>query len=281
MTIDVGNSLSVPNRKSERTNGHHPRDASTRFVGAFGPLFSLTIAVCSLVWLYVVFNPALVAAGFSLTKVGRHLLAGESFATDLLSVVEKKASADASQFGCDASAWENLAIVRVSLVDAAFESNDAGSADRHLSGAKEAIERVLACSPGSTLAWTLLAWIEQVRNDDTPHLRELVQMSFRTGPFEGWPLVRRLEIMLRFTAPLSETEKKQIADQSRWLLQFSLWNVLADFYMVGSDAQKDMLYPIFAEADRRTQKLIAQYIRQGGASIDLPLVEPEGNRPWR
>lgn len=271
----------MPTGKSGPMNGHLPRDAPHRFVGAFGPFFSLTIAVCSLVWLYVVFNATLVAADFSLTKVGRHLLAGESFATDLLRLVDQEASADASHFGCDASAWENLAIVRISLVDAAFEANDAESADRHLSGAKEASERVLACSPGSTVAWTMLAWIEQVRNDDTPLLRELVQMSFRTGPYEGWALVRRLEIMLRFAAPLSETEKKQIADQCRWLLQISLWNVLAEFYMAGDDAQKDMLHPIFAEADRRTQKLIAQYIRQGGTSIDLPLIEPEGSRPWR
>lgn len=280
---DLGSSRSGPPQSAvSRPETHPQKGLFSWFPNVFVRLVNIAVAIAALVWIFGTFNANRISAALFIRPVATHLLAGEGFPTDLLRRVEAGATDDSVQYGCDYIAWQDLAVIRISLVDAAFEADDAESAGNYLSGAQDAAERVLQCSPGSTLAWTLLAWIELIRHDDTPRLHSLLDMSYRTGPFESWSLVRRLEILLRLNTVLTEAEKAQLLSQVQWLLQFNLEAVVGEMYVNGGEAQRTMLREIFAKADQKGQRRIAQYIRgKGETPIDLPLVEPEGGRPWR
>lgn len=182
---------------------------------------------------------------------------------------------------CDHQALQDITLVRAALAETAFQTDDPDLADRQLTGAEKAARATLACSPGSTTAWTVLAWIEHLRHEDTPLLHTYLDRSYTTGPFEGWAMIRRMEILLALYPALSEKEQARLRQAVEWISSTGLGEFFADQYVTAKPTQRKALRDILADAPEREQKRAAEYIRRMGEDIDLPLVEPLGARPWK
>jgi len=260
--------------------GPNGRPEGRRFVlGARIAAFAIVIGAAW--WLTQVLPEVDIQASYDLSAVAEHMQGGETYPPELLAEIDTVAGPLVEAKKCDYRGLQDLAIIRVARVETAIQANDPEAADQRLTAAADAARRSLTCNPNATVSWTILAWIEFIRNDDTPRLRALLDMSFRTGPFEGWALLRRVELMLHIFPTLDQPGVIQLSSQLNWLLSLGAAEVLAEQYLATGPAQQAYLRDIMATASERDQKRVAELVRQRGSDIVLPLVEPQGSRPWK
>ncbi|MFG1266192.1 hypothetical protein [Xanthobacter aminoxidans] len=241
----------------------------------------LFIAIAAMAWLWASIGVKRLDSGLFLRPVAHRMMSGEPYDPQILSAMDAEMSVVLSDPICDYQALQDLAIVRSALAEVAFQDDDADVADQRLTAAGEAAKASLACSPGSARAWTILAWIEHLRHEDTPLLHTYLNQSYRSGPFEGWSLVRRMEIQLALYPALSEAEFAELKRAVHWLIAMQMSEFIGEHYIVAKPEQRRVLRDLLAEAPERAQKRAAEFIRSRGEDIDLPLIEPLGSRPWK
>lgn len=262
--------------------GPTPPATYNKKLGLAARMLTLLVVVSSVAWLVAVRADAGMEETYDLSVIAQHMLDGETFPPELLIKVDGYSAPVVEARLCDFAGLQNLAILRVARVETAIRtSDDADAAERRLNEAADAATRSLACNPASTISWTILAWIEFVRDEDASRLRSLLRMSYQTGPYEGWALVRRTEILLHILPTLDESSVVQLRNQLSWLLSISAVDVLAEQYMNGGPQQKDFLREVLLGASERDQKRVADVVWNNGGDIKLPLVEPRGSRPWK
>lgn len=241
----------------------------------------LVIAIGAVIWLWNSWGIRRLDSGLFLRPVATRMMAGEPFDPDLVGAMDADMSVVLSDRRCDYQALQDLAIVRSALAEIAFQGDDADLADKRLAAAAEAAKASIVCSPGSPRAWTVLAWIEHIRHEDTPLLRTYLRKSFRSGPYEGWSLVRRIEILLALYPALDPSEMADLKQSVNWLAIKDMAEYIGEQYVSAKPESRVALRNILAEAPERAQKRAAEVIRNGGEDVDLPAVEPLGSRPWK
>lgn len=246
-----------------------------------GRLAGLVLIVATVLWLTASFGVKRFDSGLFLRPVAARMMAGQPYDPDIISAMEADMSVVLTDPVCDYQALQDLAVVRAAFAEVAFQGDDAALADRRLTAATEAARASLACSPGSARAWTILAWIEYIRNEDSPLLRAYLRKSHDTGPFEGWALVRRMEILLALYPALDAAELANLQQAVNWMVNLQMSEFIGEHYVSAKPEQRRLLRDLLAMAPERTQKRVAEIIRGNGDDIDLPNVEPLGSRPWK
>lgn len=251
-------------------------------LSAFAARFAsvIVVAVAGL-WLVISAGSRRLDSGLFLHPVVERLMLGQFYDPQILSAMDADLSVLLTDPVCDYQALQDITVVRAALVEAAFQVDDPEVADRRLTRTEQAARAALACSPGSATAWTILAWVEHLRREDTPLLRTYLDLSYRYGPFEGWALVRRMEMLLALYPALDAQELARLRQAVDWIISGQMSEFLGEQYVTAKPAQRKALRDILAEAPEREQKKVAEFVRNSGEEIDLPLVEPLGSRPWK
>jgi hypothetical protein len=172
-------------------------------------------------------------------------------------------------------------VIRLASVEAQIRLGDAAAAERALSVAEDSITRALACDPNMSMAWIALAWIEFARHDFTPRAAELMRMSMTTGPYEGFSVARRVQLLVDALPTITDPDvRRLLAGQVRVLMDNELYTVLAFNYVRSEDAERQILAEIFATGSKDQQTGIASAVWRSGEDIELPLAPARGSRPW-
>lgn len=274
-----GTPVGSGNDGNGRDGGRSPGPSKAAKITA--RLAGLAIAIGAVIWLSTSTGIRRFDSGLFLRPVATRMMAGEPYDPDLIAAMDRDMSVVLSDRVCDYQALQDLAIVRSALAETAFQADDADLADTRLTAAEQAAKASIVCSPGSPRAWTILAWIEHIRHEDTPLLRTYLRQSFRSGPYEGWPLLRRTEILLALYPKLDQSELADLKQSVNWLAVKNLSEYIGEQYVAAKPEARLALRDILAEAPERVQKRAAEIIRNGGEDIDLPAVEPLGSRPWK
>lgn len=267
-------------RASESRSGQRPAARSTSLIWGVR-LLGLVLVGATVVWLFSATGIKRFDSGLFLRPVAARMMAGQPYDPDIISAMEADMSVVLTDPVCDYQALQDLAVVRAAFAEVAFQGEDADLADRRLTAATEAARASLACSPGSARAWTILAWVEYIRNEDSPLLRTYLRKSHDSGPFEGWALVRRMEILLALYPALDAAELANLKQAINWMITLQMSEFIGEHYVSAKPEQRRLLRDMLAAAPERTQKKAAEVIRSGGDDIDLPLIEPLGSRPWK
>lgn len=256
--------------------------AGGRAMGVPARIASLVMVALSAAWLLDGrLDIRYLDAGLFLHPVASRLMAGEGYDADVLLEIEQNYAYVLSDPVCRHQAQQDLALVRVALVELSFQGDDPDLAERRIASAEEAARQSIACSPSSPVPWTILAWLEHIRYADSPRLRTYLDRSFRNGPYNGWDLLRRMEIQLRLYPAVDATEKAQLRQALDWLIFKQLSESVGELYVGATPEQRAFLREVLSAAPEREQKRAAEFIRRAGEDIDLPLVEPLGSRPWQ
>ncbi|MFG1212120.1 hypothetical protein V5F72_05365 [Xanthobacter flavus] len=232
-------------------------------------------------WLFATRDARRFDAGIFLRPVAERMKLGETYDPQVLTAMEADLSDILTDRVCDHQALQDFTVLRAALAETAFQDDDADVADRRLSAAEIAARATLACSPGSATAWTILAWIEHIRHGDTPLLRTYLHRSQHFGPYEGWVLIRRMEMLLSLYPALNSEEQKGLRQAVEWIVNGGMSEFIGEQYVNANPEQRRALRDILADAPERQQKRAAEFIRDNGEDIDLPFVEPLGSRPWK
>lgn len=172
-------------------------------------------------------------------------------------------------------------VIRLALVEAQIRLGDAAAAERALGLAERSIARALECDPNMSMAWIALAWAEFARHDFTPRVAELVRMSMTTGPYEGFSVARRVQLLVDALPTITDPDMRRLlAAQVRVLMDNELYTVLAFNYVRSEDAERQVLAEIFATGSKEQQTKIAAMVWRSGEDIELPLAPARGSRPW-
>lgn len=260
--------------------GPRPSTAGTS-VKIAARLAGIVMVAGAAIWLSVSTGVKRIDSGLFLRPVALHMLAGEPFDPAVIEAMDAEMSVVLSDPVCDYQALQDLAVVRAALAETAFQGDDADLADKRLTATEQAAKASLACSPGSPRAWTILAWIEHIRHEDSPLLRTYLRKSFQTGAFEGWPLVRRMEILLSLYPNVDSAELADLKQSVNWLAVQQWGEFVGELYIAAKPEARAVIRDVLAEAPERAQKRAAYVIRNGGEDISLPAVEPLGSRPWK
>lgn len=264
-----------------RRYGRHGSN-SGKAVRIAARLAGLVVAVCAMTWLSASVGVRRLDSGLFLRPVATRMMSGEPYDPAAVAKIDADMSVVLSDRVCDYQALQDLAIVRSALAEIAFQADDADLADKRLTAAEQAGRASVSCSPGSPRAWTILAWIEYIRHEDTPLLRTYLRKSFRSGPYEGWSLVRRMEILLSLYPKLDKSELADLKQSVNWLAVQDMAEYIGEQYIANAKPEaRAALRDILAETSERAQKRAAKVIRDGGEDINLPAVEPLGSRPWK
>lgn len=261
-------------RSDNGRRGHLPAIIGARIAG-------LALVVASVLWLAASFGIKRFDSGLFLRPVAARMMAGQPYDPEIISAMETAMSVVLSDPVCDYQALQDLAVVRAAFAEVAFQGDDADLADRRLAAATEAARASLACNPGSSRSWTILAWVEHIRNEDTPLLRTYLRKSYETGPFEGWALVRRMEILLALYPALDAAELANLQQAINRMIDLQMSEYIGEHYVSAKPEQRRLLRDLLAKAPERIQKRSSDVIRGEGDDIDLPLVAPLGSRPWK
>lgn len=271
----------APSHQSSESRSFQRHAASSPLVILVVRLLGLALVGATVVWLFSATGIKRFDSGFFLRPVAARMMAGQPYDPDIISAMEADMSVVLTDPVCDYQALQDLAVVRAAFAEVAFQGEDADLADRRLTAATEAASASLACSPGSVRAWTILAWVEFIRHEDSPLLRTYLRKSHDSGPFEGWALVRRMEILLALYPALDAEELANLKQAINWMITLQMSEFIGDHYVSAKPEQRRLLRDMLAAAPERTQKRAAEVIRSGGDDIDLPLIEPLGSRPWK
>jgi hypothetical protein len=152
-------------------------------------VMSRLLAGLALVWCAIC-APAL-ATGSAVAGLGRSILAGHSYRDGELApfvqqdppMVLGSACRPGELIGRIAIVGQRLAIAEA---DGTIERFDG-----HLAQLETETRRLLRCSPHSAFGWFMLYWSDGHRNGFGRHSLAYLQMSYRTGPREGWVAARR------------------------------------------------------------------------------------------
>lgn len=279
---DVRTGADPSGPRSAHGTGHlQRRDITSLPTRMAARLASLVIVVAAVVWLNAAFGIRRLDSGIFLHPVAQRMMAGEPYDPAVISAMEADMAVLLTDPVCDYQALQDYAVVRAALAEVAFQGDDPDVADQRLKRAEEAARASLACSPTSATAWTILAWIEHLRNEDTPLLRTYLDKAYRSGPYEGWALIRRMEILLALAPALSDEEKARLRQAVDWIIAAQMSEFVGAQYLAAKPESRKVLRDILAEAPERAQKRAAEFIRNNGDDIDLPLVDPMGSRPWK
>lgn len=253
----------------------HGRDG-----GRLARILSLVIVAGALVWLSAVVPKSTVLALYELRVLAQGVMDGERYEPQMMSDIDAAATPLLLDQPCNATGLQDLSVIKAALAIMAIDANDPDGADQRLTEAEASARRSAACNPYSGVSWTVLAWVEYIRNENTPRLASLLEMAYRTAPFEYWSLQLRINLLLYLYPKIDDEETRHLRRLLNWLLLNGYPEALGGYYVTSAAPQRGFIRDILAEAEERDQKIAAEVIRRRGEDIDLPLVPPQGSRPW-
>jgi hypothetical protein len=162
----------------------NPLRGCARIVAAVGGGFSIAWAV---------FAYPTLRHETAFAAASQHILSGEQYSASELSNLRSELDAS-SDFSFRPSALNDVAVVRLRLVEAALASGQPSAAD--LDGLQKSIDVALAHNPTLSFLWLTDYWLQQIRRGSAGADLGFLRMSYLTGPNEGWIAVKRNPIAL-------------------------------------------------------------------------------------
>lgn len=248
--------------------------------GRVARILGFGFAAFAILWLMQVGPLATDVTSVNLGLVAAQLQQGDAYSESILADFETTAATILSRRICTPADLENLSILGAARVDAAFVANDPDAAALAVQDDAVAASRSLWCNPYSSQSWTILAWLEFLKNGGSPRFFQLLDLGYVTGPYEGWSLLRRVDLLLRLFPNIGPLELERLRTQMRGMMQTRAYMALATYYVGGNPELKKFLVEVFSTGDERDQQMIGRAVRMQHGDIDLPLMEPRGQRPW-
>ena len=189
----------------------------------------LVIAVgggCSIAWALLAYPSLHHETGFA--AAAQHILSGEQYNAERLNELRGKLGAS-STISLRPSALNDVAVIRLRLVEADLASGQASAAD--LDSLQRSIDVALNQDPARSFLWLADYWLQRLRSDSGVADSGLLRMSYQTGPNEAWIALKRNPVGLAVFPALSEDLKGRVIAEFAGLVRSWLYqdaaNILA------------------------------------------------------
>lgn len=228
---------------------------------------TLFLAAACLLWAGLAGPPAVRANAMS--QLGKRIAAGETFRAELLEPLLEAPEQTLAGGGCYSADLRGRMLVATRIAELALEASQVQTLNLRLAAARMQVKRLLACDPYDSLGWLALYWTTGHLDGFGGKVFDLLAMSYRTGPLEGWIAFRRNPQAAFAFAEMSEAMQARIVGEWRHLViaaqhepaAITLERV-APAYRQAFLNERDRI-PAAAWAD------FSQFIERRGSSIDV------------
>jgi hypothetical protein len=210
-----------------------------------------------------------------LTELRAAVLAGETFDSLGIGAIAAELERSADTPACDTRVLEMIVPIRLRLVELALvEDNDERARELTARLQRDA-GKLLSCAPYQSFAWLVLFWSRNLEGDLAPDDFDLLRMSLRTGPHEGWISRRRNQVALAAYDALPADLKQSTVAEFRDLAQTAyLADAAATFVEIAPQSARDDILARLADLPPETLADFAERVRiLSEGKIELPAFE--------
>lgn len=186
----------------------------------------------------------------------------------------------ASRSYCIPSYDRSAAIIRLRLLDNAFAAGRGDLVNVRMGDLDAAIGKSLGCAPADPYLWLVLFWLRDNRSGPSKENFDLLRLSYRLGPNEGWIASKRNYLALAmFDALPADLVTEAIAEFSR-LVRTELYTEAIEILKGPGWPHRDRLLAGLSTVPDRNKTILTKAMFDLGYDIGKAL-PAEGRSPDR
>ena len=227
-------------------------------------VLTIGLGLAAVAWAALIAPLALRQA--TMVPLGIKIIAGERFKAGVLEQYLAGAYAGAADGLCQPLALRTLAVARLRLAEEAISDGNADLITRTQSEGEAALRRSLFCMPTDAFLWFALFWIENSMRGLQEKNFELLRLSYRTGPNEGWLAIRRNRLAVALYPGLPADLKQAAADEFAQLVRSDLITEAAEIFAGPGTQVRSILLQRLQGIDEKKLRFLS--ILLAGKGID-------------
>ena len=206
----------------------------------------------------------------SIGPAASRILVGDLFGAPALEKLAHSADAIGVPTECFPPLLRSIAIIRLRRAETAISDGHRAAIDVRMEHARDTIRSSLSCAPADPFLWFAAFWLENNLTGFRPANIELLRMSYRLGPNEGWIALRRNRIALALYDDLPPDLQRYAVHEFVRLMQSNFITDGADIFLDQGWPVRDALLKEIAGLEQVKIDFFAMLLR--GRGYDVPIV---------
>lgn len=170
----------------------------------------------------------------------------------------------------------SAAVIRLRRAENALASGD--RVDDRMGELDAAVRKSLGCAPADPHLWLVLFWLRNIRQGLSDANFDLLRMSYRLGPNEGWIVVKRSAMALAMFDALPPDLSADVVAEFARLVKTELYTEAIDLLKGPGWAHRDTLLAGLAAVPQRNVDILTRTMADIG--YDLDRRSPAERRNW-
>ncbi len=160
----------------------------------------------------------------------------------------------------------SAAVIRLRLAENALASGD--QVDARMGELDAAVRKSLGCAPADPYLWVVLFWLRNTRQGLSDANFDLLRMSYRLGPNEGWIVVKRSAMALAMLDALPPDLSDAVVAEFARLVKTELYTEAIDLLKGPGWAHRDRLLAGLAAVPQRNVDILTKTMADIGYDLD-------------
>jgi hypothetical protein len=215
-----------------------------------------------------------------LEAIGYRVSLDHAFDANVLNGVEPVADRVLAEQSCHSSALRSAVFIKLRLYELLEAKADRASLDSRSNELRKAVRRSLGCSPYDPFFWFLGYWLEVRRAGLTEEAVHLLELSYATGPNEGWVALRRNRYALAIAAQLPAAMRESVYNEFSMLIESGFVEEAFNNFVGPGWASRDDLLSRLSSVNRANRERFARRLQSEGLNLAVPGVEQREMRYW-
>jgi hypothetical protein len=215
-----------------------------------------------------------------LEAIGYRITLGDTFKASVLEAVEPLADRALEAKDCNTPAIRGAVLVKVQLYELKGAESDRLAINRLSGELRKAIGKSLGCSPYDPFFWFVDYWMEVSSSGISEKALRLLQMSYATGPHEGWISLRRNRFALAAFPSLKSDLQQQVLDEFADMVEAGFVDQAAANLAGPGWPIRDKLLERIAKVRQYNREVLARLLENQGVKLEIPNVETKERRFW-
>ena len=250
-----------------------------KFGFAIARLLTAAFALASLAWL--IGAVPVISSQAAVSDIATHILAGEIYKPDTMDALTAAINQEQRAAG-RGSYLNRVAVIRLRNAENAIKASGRDAIDETMASLRKAVDQSLANSPDDAFLWMVRFWTEDKTRGVTPAQLNLLRMSYRTGPREGWIAAKRSGLALAVFAQLPPDLAEQVVAEFAGLVSSSFYGEAADIIAgPGWPVRKRLLARLVDVKERDRRQFARVLYGRDVEDVVVPGIEPPPPRPFR
>jgi hypothetical protein len=181
---------------------------------------------------------------------------------------------------CRPASVRSAAVIRLRLLEEAIRAAEQSTIERSFDALTASIQASLKCSPADPFLWLVLSWIENTRHGFNQRALDSLQLSYETGPYEGWIALKRCPLALAQFDQLPLALRERVISEFVGLVNSGFHREAAQILTGPGWRWRQKLLPRLEAAKQIDRVAFEREVYKAGYEVEVPGVTRPAERPW-